>query len=202
MTQEEEIKQRYVRIAGDLTERTRRLFAAKCATYLSRGIGLILIDVVTSRQANLHEELAELMGAPTATAQDRLYAVAYRPVRGTDAETIEVWKAPLAVGQALPEALQVFRTTLPPQGAVLLAYSPRRCFFARVAGDGTVTGAAGNQVDLPEIYEVRAFHAGHPTFPCDSTLNQFFTAERFDAYRTLGRFAAARALTASLMRQS
>ena len=33
----------------------RRLFAAKCATYLSRGIGLILVDVVTSRAANLHE---------------------------------------------------------------------------------------------------------------------------------------------------
>src|SRR5439155_20250273 len=29
----------------------RRLLAAKCATYLSRSIGLILIDVVTSRQA-------------------------------------------------------------------------------------------------------------------------------------------------------
>src|SRR5260370_34936448 len=37
MTQEEEIKQRYVRIAGDLTERTRRLFAAHEA--LSPGWG-------------------------------------------------------------------------------------------------------------------------------------------------------------------
>ena len=33
----------------------RRLFAAKCATYLSRGIGLIVLDVVTSRQANLQQ---------------------------------------------------------------------------------------------------------------------------------------------------
>jgi hypothetical protein len=51
---------------------------------------------------------------------------------------------------------------------------------------------AGVPRDAP--FEVRAFHASHPTFPCDSTLNQFFSAERFDAYRTLGAFAAARAL--------
>src|SRR5713101_6834008 len=37
MTQEEEIKQRYVRIAGDLTERTRRLFAANEALSLGWG---------------------------------------------------------------------------------------------------------------------------------------------------------------------
>src|SRR5205085_11726364 len=32
----------------------RRAFAIKCASYLVRGIGLVLIDVVTTRQANLH----------------------------------------------------------------------------------------------------------------------------------------------------
>ncbi len=37
MRKEEEIKQRYERIAGDLTERTRRLFAANEA--LSLGLG-------------------------------------------------------------------------------------------------------------------------------------------------------------------
>ena len=40
----------------------RRLFAAKCATYLARGIGLVILDVVTSRQANLHNELMNLLG--------------------------------------------------------------------------------------------------------------------------------------------
>src|SRR4051812_17920274 len=38
----------------------RRQFAAKCATYLSRGVGLVMVDVVTSRQANLHNELMQL----------------------------------------------------------------------------------------------------------------------------------------------
>src|SRR5262245_57435697 len=38
----------------------RRLFAAKCATYLSRGTGLVIVDVVTTRQGSLHNELVGL----------------------------------------------------------------------------------------------------------------------------------------------
>src|SRR5262245_24938605 len=34
----------------------RRAFAIECASYLVRGISLILVDIVTSRQANLHDE--------------------------------------------------------------------------------------------------------------------------------------------------
>src|SRR5438445_4969021 len=35
---------------------SRRTFAAKCASYLAQGIHLIIIDVVTSRIENLHNE--------------------------------------------------------------------------------------------------------------------------------------------------
>jgi hypothetical protein len=42
--------------------------------------------------------------------------------------------------------------------------------------------------------DVLTFHRNHPTFPCDPTLNQLYTADRFDAYRTLGEFSAARAV--------
>src|SRR5207302_1005280 len=38
---------------------TRAAFVAKCASYLSQGIGLIVVDVVTTRQANLHNELID-----------------------------------------------------------------------------------------------------------------------------------------------
>src|SRR5258708_34075099 len=48
MTQEEEIKQRYVRIAGDLTERTRRLFAANEALSLGWG-GISAVSRATGR---------------------------------------------------------------------------------------------------------------------------------------------------------
>lgn len=80
---------------------TRRAFVAKCAAHLQQGVGLIVIDIVTSRSANLHRDLAEFLGAPAATV-DRLYAVAYKPVRLTDDDRIDVWPATLTLGQALP----------------------------------------------------------------------------------------------------
>src|SRR4029077_1639642 len=35
----------------------RRAFEAKCVGYLSQGVGLIVVDTVTGRTANLHNEL-------------------------------------------------------------------------------------------------------------------------------------------------
>jgi hypothetical protein len=86
-------------------EGKRRLFAAKCATYLSRGIGLVVIDVVTSRQANLHNDLVQLLGLDAALQMPGpagLYTVAYRPLRREGAEQIEAWPMPLAIGRPLP----------------------------------------------------------------------------------------------------
>jgi hypothetical protein len=40
----------------------RRALTAKCAAYLQRGIGLIVVDIVTSRHANLHDEPVALLG--------------------------------------------------------------------------------------------------------------------------------------------
>ena len=85
----------------------RRLFAAKCATYLSRGVGLIVVDVVTSRHANMHNEMVNFLlpGGAYAFPDDVfLYAVAYRPARPQETNLIEAWPTPLAVGGALPVA--------------------------------------------------------------------------------------------------
>lgn len=43
-------------------------------------------------------------------------------------------------------------------------------------------------------WDIRAYQEKHPGFPCDSTLNQLYSAERFDAYRALGTFAMNQAL--------
>src|SRR3984893_248242 len=40
----------------------RRAFAAKCVSCLTRGIGLIVVDIVTNRLANLHNEVIGLLG--------------------------------------------------------------------------------------------------------------------------------------------
>jgi hypothetical protein len=84
---------------------TRQVFAAKCVSYLTRGIGLIVVDMVTNRLANLHNEVMGLLGggehfrmAPAAT----IYAVAYRPSRQSSGDQIELWPTPLTLGQPLP----------------------------------------------------------------------------------------------------
>ncbi len=84
----------------------RRAFAAKCLSYLARGIGVIVVDIVTNRLANLHNELmAELGQGPPFTMAPRTttYAVAYRPARRTAGDQIEIWAHPLTLGQSLPE---------------------------------------------------------------------------------------------------
>jgi hypothetical protein len=83
----------------------RLAFATKCASYLHQGIALVVIDVVTNRRANLHNEIVHLMeGAEEflLPADMELYAVAYRPVLRQEKPEIDLWTAPIAVGQPLP----------------------------------------------------------------------------------------------------
>ncbi len=44
----------------------RRAFATKCASYLFQGISVIIVNIVTNRRANLHNEVLEVMEAPAA----------------------------------------------------------------------------------------------------------------------------------------
>lgn len=87
-------------------EGARRTFAAKCAGYLRHGIGVMIIDIVTARAANLHRELfdvLEVKGRPTSwKSPTDLYAVAYRAVTVRKKPRVEVWPEPLALGKPLP----------------------------------------------------------------------------------------------------
>lgn len=83
----------------------RRAFATKCASYLAQGVSLIVMDIVTNRHANLHNELMRLMEAAPELhfpADVSLYAVAYRPVRRGEQDEIDLWPRRLAVGEPLP----------------------------------------------------------------------------------------------------
>ncbi len=82
----------------------RRDFATKCANYLHQGIGLVVVDVVTSRQANLHDELIRTMGLGDAflMGEGWLAATSYRPAHRKDVAEIDVWSEPLSIGQPLP----------------------------------------------------------------------------------------------------
>ncbi len=83
----------------------RLAFATKCASYLYQGVAVVLIDIVTNRRANLHNETMRRMEAAEASllpADADLYTVAYRPVLRQDRPEIDLWTAPVALGQPLP----------------------------------------------------------------------------------------------------
>lgn len=84
----------------------RQTFAAKCAGYLQHGIGLVIVDVVTSRSANLHEVILDTLEAKSRgggwESPTGLYAVAYRPVTVRKKPRVEAWPFALTVGGLLP----------------------------------------------------------------------------------------------------
>src|SRR5262249_57805637 len=76
----------------------RRAFAIKSASYLCQGISLIVVDIVTGRRHNLHNEMMQLVEAPKKFFLPKattLYGVAYRPVRRDEKPEIDLWRAPL-----------------------------------------------------------------------------------------------------------
>ena len=82
----------------------RRAFAIKSASYLCQGISLIIVDIVTGRRHNLHNEVMQLLEAPRKYCLPKattLYAVAYRPVRRDEKPEIDIWRAPLALAGKL-----------------------------------------------------------------------------------------------------
>ena len=84
---------------------SRRAFAVKSAAYLQRGVGLALVDVVTNRRFNLHNELVRLLqwnDANLMPAEASLYTVSYRPLRRDETNLIDIWPTELGLGSALP----------------------------------------------------------------------------------------------------
>jgi hypothetical protein len=84
----------------------RRAFVDKCRGYLQEGIGLAIVDLVTERRANLHQEMLQAAsnvgGASLEPSDDGLYAVAYRPFERDNEVSLEIWWEPLLLGRTLP----------------------------------------------------------------------------------------------------
>jgi hypothetical protein len=94
-------------------DETRSAFVSKCASYLQQGIGLAIVDVVTTRKANLHGLLMNRVSSGTSNWSSDLYAVAYHPVQekaqpplgprnGDIKKNLDVWPYGLQIGQPLP----------------------------------------------------------------------------------------------------
>jgi hypothetical protein len=83
----------------------RRAFAVKCVGYLQQGSSVVVVDTVTTRRANLHEEILSLLGvaAGTVATPPGLSAVSYRAAdRDEEEQQLQLWPEPLALGQPLP----------------------------------------------------------------------------------------------------
>jgi len=83
---------------------SRAAFVAKCVGILETGAGLMVIDIVTGRTANLHAEVVtRYTGTDTPGEAGLLIASSYRPTRdAADHPVIQVWSERLALGGALP----------------------------------------------------------------------------------------------------
>ena len=81
----------------------RQAFVSKCETYLQQGVGLVVVDVVTERAANLHRELLARLApdALTMLAAD-LYATAYRVIERDRHPNLDIWEESLSLGSGLP----------------------------------------------------------------------------------------------------
>ena len=83
---------------------SRSAFITKCAALLAERVSVVIVDVVTTRTANLYGELLESIGQsdPTLSPDLPLYAAACRMIRRNKDWVLESWAQSLVVGQALP----------------------------------------------------------------------------------------------------
>ncbi|MBX9581036.1 MAG: hypothetical protein K2X87_12065 [Gemmataceae bacterium] len=83
----------------------RQGFVAKCVAYLTAGVSLVVVDVVTDRHAVLHNDIVRQLSGPAALElpdQPTLYAAAYRPLKRGERGAVQVWRTAFAVGDPLP----------------------------------------------------------------------------------------------------
>src|SRR5207253_10855139 len=82
---------------------TRDAFTTKCASYLHQGVGLVIVDIVTERNANLHSLLLTRVAADQSSDDyNDLCVGAYRPASQNDETTLQIWYEPLRLGMPLP----------------------------------------------------------------------------------------------------
>ncbi len=81
----------------------REAFSAKCGEYLRRGCGLVVVDTVTTRRADLHANLLAMLGVEsTSEGSGGLSAISYRSLGRDNDGQLLAWPSALEVGQPLP----------------------------------------------------------------------------------------------------
>lgn len=84
---------------------SREKLVSKTMTYLDLGIGVVLVDTVTNRLANLHNELVAALKVRKAARlpdDEATYVAGYRPTREDGRWIIDMWPYSAPVGKNLP----------------------------------------------------------------------------------------------------
>lgn len=85
----------------------RDTFIAKCLSLISERISLVIVDIITIRQFNFHNErmrrLESKAGRIPETEGHPLYCSAYRYTFDQENLCVECWQRQLSVGDILPE---------------------------------------------------------------------------------------------------
>jgi hypothetical protein len=85
--------------------KARQAFAVKCVGYLQQGSSVVVVDTVTTRRADPYAEILSLLGVDSGAAAPppSLLAASYRALdREEETQQLQLWTAPLALGQPLP----------------------------------------------------------------------------------------------------
>lgn len=82
---------------------SRNAFAVKCAAYLQQMVSVIVVDVVTTRTGDLHDQLLTILRCGHEGGQtSSLYTAGYRMRPATPDHQLDVWYESLSVGGTLP----------------------------------------------------------------------------------------------------
>lgn len=82
---------------------SRDAFVAKCEALLRDGIGLMVVDIVTNRLANLHSDLLHRIGESNGNGHGKLYVASYHPTGRDEQPVLDIWHQLLEIGTPLPE---------------------------------------------------------------------------------------------------
>lgn len=81
----------------------RSAFVSKCETYLQQGIGLVIVDIVTSCKINLHDDFVARLGLSKTTKMNTdLYVVSYHPVEHNREKHLDIWQEEIKINKELP----------------------------------------------------------------------------------------------------
>ncbi len=83
-------------------QESREAFVTKCEAKLREGVGMVVIDVVTPRYANLHQLLLQRIGHENGSVPQRLFAASYHPTMRDEHTVLDIFHQPLTIGHPLP----------------------------------------------------------------------------------------------------